>query len=61
MESRNEKEKVQELEPEKMEEVSGGVMRKLVCCHCGETFWSISKLDDHIREKHPVKESAIIL
>ena len=61
MENRNDKEQVQKLDPEQLEKVSGGMARELVCSQCGEAFWSMAKLNDHIREKHPFKESSIIL
>ena len=62
MENRNDKDQVQELDPEQMENVSGGLTRDegLTCDQCGATFWSRAKLFAHIQEKHAVRESSII-
>ncbi len=55
MENRNEK--IKELKPEELEQVSGGnevkMNRVYTCGECGETFESFGLLSLHAVNKHP--------
>ena len=62
MENRNE-EKVKELVPEQLEDVSGGldhsklVVKLLTCKQCGATFDNEITFENHKRDKHAEKFS----
>ena len=51
------KQKAQELDPELLEKVSGGIVRECTCGYCGAVFYTWGTLRAHERDVHESKVS----